>query len=840
MDNKLQIIRNNPFLFFGILILVTYVNTLGNGYNFDDHLVTINHHLTSANTKNSFLDIFTKPYYSDKMGYNYGYRPIALLSFYIENHLFGENPLTSHLINVLLFSITVITLYKFILSLKLDGGENIAIFASIFFAIHPIHTEVVNSIKNRDELLALLLGLISLKVLLKYEDKKPQILIYSCILFGLGLLSKKSIIPLAYIAPAILLFIKGVHYKHFLVSAISLITTAYIVGGGLNSTNALSFILVSIFYLLIILVVNKWKYTIKWISEIQISKRVKLLVIIALQFLVYIYVLWSKQFEFILLSVPLNFYLHKIYHDKLLYLLVLQLIFIDYWIGYKDFGLISIFIAVGLFVKNYSGRKLDSSTIILSLLTIFLFNYNNFLPILNSATIIVTLLFFYTLEKKIIFSYFLTIVTTASAFYFKDIPILGLLMLSVIILKSVAQKQFLGLLIPIAVSVSVLAIIIHPSINRKLSIGANINEQVKSISSSIEDNSNNMQEGRSLSYIENPLIGDHTSEELTFTGLSVLGTYLYLNVFPYELSFYYGFSKVNVCNVKDAKAWLSLIIHIILVIIAIWKFKKHPLVTIGIFWYIASILLFSNWVELVAGVIGERLSYTASVGFSIFVSGLLFWILPDLSSKRYRLIRVSIVLVFILLFVRTIERNTLWASPVKLMSHDIEHLNNSAQANNMLAIALMSEAQKATSLSEKEKHIENALSHFKKTISIYPKFFNAHIDIAKVYILQGRLNEAKKHLIIAHNIDPKSILVLEELIKINFDTNNLYALINYADQYLKLDQKNQLVYELVTHKLFINSNKNLALKYANLGLAQFPQNPNLLYIIKSLSYPNGN
>jgi hypothetical protein len=106
--------------------------------------------------------------------------------------------------------------------------------------------------------------------------------------------------------------------------------------------------------------------------------------------------------------------------------------------------------------------------------------------------------------------------------------------------------------------------------------------------------------------------------------------------------------------------------------------------------------------------------------------------------------------------------------------------------------------------------------------------------------MQGKLNEAKRHLVIAYAIDPKSILVLEELVKINFDTKNLYALINYADQYLELDQKNQLVYELVAHQLFINSQRNLALKYAKLGLAQFPQNENLLYISKTHYYQNGN
>jgi tetratricopeptide (TPR) repeat protein len=156
----------------------------------------------------------------------------------------------------------------------------------------------------------------------------------------------------------------------------------------------------------------------------------------------------------------------------------------------------------------------------------------------------------------------------------------------------------------------------------------------------------------------------------------------------------------------------------------------------------------------------------------------------------------------------------------------------------MYATALMIEFQKSVNLYEREQLIDKAIFHFKRAISIYPKFFNAHIDLSKVYIIQGKLQEARRHLIIAHGIEPKNLLVIEELIKINFDTNNLYALVNYVDQYLKLDEKNQLIYELVTHQLFVNSQKSLALKYAKLGLAKFPQNQNLLYISNNISYQN--
>jgi hypothetical protein len=774
------------------------------------------------------------------MGYNYGYRPITLLSFYIENHIFKESPLISHLINVLIFCISVITFYKLILSTGFKNADRFALLTSAIFALHPIHTEVVNSIKNRDELLALLFALLSFKCLLGFNGKNYRIIIYSCLLFSLGLLSKKSIIPLAFVMPVTLILTRNINYQSFIYVATSLIITTFFIGGVLNSNNVLIYLIISVLYIGVVFVYYQFNTIITKLKSIQISPKTKNVFVISIQFIVYLYVLWTKQFEFLLLNVPLYYYVFKVFRTNALYLFILQGLIIDLVLGFRDFGLISLFTAIGLFVTTYSSKKIEPIKIIVTLLAVLTTTYNNSEPISNLTVIFITTLFFYYVERKLFVATLLTIGPIVGSLYLNNIPILGLLMLVIVILKYANRNKILNSFLPITLSYVVLAIIVFPSVHLKPSI-ENPNQNNFKIETKTTTQTNvSTKEGRELSFVENPLINQTSKEEFVFTGLSVIGKYLALNFFPYQLSFYYGFSNIDKSNSKTPSSWLSLFSYLIIIGIAIWQAKKQPLIAIGFMWYTASILFFSNWVELVAGVVGERLSYTASAGFSIFICGLVFWIVPSFLNRKN--IRVEIVVVFILtlFFIRTMERNALWASPVKLMGHDIEHLSNSAQANNMLAIALMSEVQKTSNFTEKEKLIEKALIHFKKTISIYPKFFNAHVDIARVYIMQGKLNEAKRHLVIAYAIDPKSILVLEELVKINFDSKNLYALINYADQYLELDQKNQLVYELVAHQLFVNSQKNLALKYAKLGLAQFPHNENLLYISKTLYYQNGN
>src|SRR5688572_1852830 len=79
-------------IIFGFSFLL-YFNSVFNGYNLDDELVTQNHRLTSKGIS-AIPEIFRSPYYEDKEGFKYEYRPIVLVTFAIEHSLFGDNART--------------------------------------------------------------------------------------------------------------------------------------------------------------------------------------------------------------------------------------------------------------------------------------------------------------------------------------------------------------------------------------------------------------------------------------------------------------------------------------------------------------------------------------------------------------------------------------------------------------------------------------------------------------------------------------------------------------------------------------------------------------------------
>ena len=224
-----------PYL-LGLITFFVYLNSIQNGYNLDDELVTRNHPLTSKGLS-AIWEIITSPYYSDDMGYRYGYRPMVHISFAIEHYFFGESPHVGHFINILIYMSIVVLAFKFLIKLFGIHFQIIVFFAMLIFAVHPVHTEVVNSLKNRDELLALFFALLSLLFLMKlnFNEKKYLWFLLFCIFLICSVLSKKSSIPIFFCAP--LLIVDNNKFKpiHYFVFSVILIFLVAIFGSDFNA-----------------------------------------------------------------------------------------------------------------------------------------------------------------------------------------------------------------------------------------------------------------------------------------------------------------------------------------------------------------------------------------------------------------------------------------------------------------------------------------------------------------------------------------------------------------------------------------------------------------------------
>lgn len=194
--------RNRLHIVLFCLVFVVFGNSIFNGYALDDEFYTAgNNQLTQKGLK-GIPEIFKTRTFFNNDGSGYSYRPVALTSFAIEIQLFGEKAKTSHFINVLIYAFTLVLLFGLLRKWFKAQGDWFAFFVSLLFLVHPIHTEVVDNIKSRDELLAFFFSICTLRFIWKQIEtgaKWAWAAASGC--FLLAVLSKTSVAPFVALIP---------------------------------------------------------------------------------------------------------------------------------------------------------------------------------------------------------------------------------------------------------------------------------------------------------------------------------------------------------------------------------------------------------------------------------------------------------------------------------------------------------------------------------------------------------------------------------------------------------------------------------------------------------------
>lgn len=206
--------RKYQLIVIFLFAVVLYSNTLFNDYAQDDAIVITDNMFTKKGfagisgilSNDSFYGFFKKEGKA-KLVSGGRYRPLSLVSFAIENQFFGLNPTISHLINVILFGLLALVLYKFLLLIfnKLNNKELIfflSFISVLAFIAHPIHTEVVANIKGRDEIFVMLFSFLAAIYSIKWFDSKElNHQVFTFLFFTLALFSKENAITFLAIIP---------------------------------------------------------------------------------------------------------------------------------------------------------------------------------------------------------------------------------------------------------------------------------------------------------------------------------------------------------------------------------------------------------------------------------------------------------------------------------------------------------------------------------------------------------------------------------------------------------------------------------------------------------------
>ena len=204
-----------------VLAFALYSNVISHAYVMDDYGVLRDDFLVKRGMQ-GISTILQRPYrygtgnLSDNL-----YRPLSQVMFAVEWEISPGNPALSHFLNVLFYAISCVLL--FMIFRRILPGRNVfpALFASLLWLFHPVHSEVVANIKSRDEIMSAFFLFLSVLSFMAYLKRNRLLYItgtMACCL--LAFFSKESAITFLFVFPIIgWYFLQAGAKRNLLVSA---------------------------------------------------------------------------------------------------------------------------------------------------------------------------------------------------------------------------------------------------------------------------------------------------------------------------------------------------------------------------------------------------------------------------------------------------------------------------------------------------------------------------------------------------------------------------------------------------------------------------------------------
>ena len=126
-------------ILFAVLSLAIYARGLWNNFVTDDESEVLQDPLIRSFRRIPDLFAHNVWYFAGSETHNY-YRPLKLIAYSVEYHLFGFRPTAWHLASILIHIAATISAYALMRSL---ASRQLAFWTALWFAIHPAHVEVV-------------------------------------------------------------------------------------------------------------------------------------------------------------------------------------------------------------------------------------------------------------------------------------------------------------------------------------------------------------------------------------------------------------------------------------------------------------------------------------------------------------------------------------------------------------------------------------------------------------------------------------------------------------------------------------------------------------------------
>ena len=300
-----------------------------------------------------------------------------------------------------------------------------------------------------------------------------------------------------------------------------------------------------------------------------------------------------------------------------------------------------------------------------------------------------------------------------------------------------------------------------------------------------------------------------TTGDMLATNFVVLGKYIWLLVFPVDLTWDYSYAQVPIVPFSNWKALLSLALYLGMGAYVLFRFKDKDVYVFAILFYLITIFLSSNLLVKIGATMGERFLYVPSLGFCIaivFVLLKLFKLEPQSMNwpKATTLFAVMGV-AFLLYGFKTVDRNKVWKNNFDLFESGLEVSNASARAHYAVASEYRVKADSLRDMNQRVQFYTKSVDEYKKGIAIYPDDAEVWYNLGVTYFSMGDTANARKVYAKALELRPTYSMALNNTGVIYFNAKNYTKALTYFKKIIETDT------------LFTDAYGNIGASYHNMG-----------------------
>ena len=230
-----------------------------------------------------------------------------------------------------------------------------------------------------------------------------------------------------------------------------------------------------------------------------------------------------------------------------------------------------------------------------------------------------------------------------------------------------------------------------------------------------------------------------------FMGFYGIMMYVVKLILPFRLSPFYPYPAIN--QPLPPEYYIGPFFFILLVVVAVYSWKRERVAAFGILFYITNLLLVLQFLPVGSAVIADRYTYIPYIGL-FFIVG---WLINRYAKDQMGKASYIVIPLALLLTILTFRQASVWTDGASLWDHAISVNPNSRAYDNRAQIY------------NEEKNFPKALEYYSEAIKLNTVDNEAYTNRGNIYFNSGKMDLAFQDYRMALSIKPDYYAALDNL-----------------------------------------------------------------------------